>query len=401
MSSKTPDGWLARLTPLLVSIVTVIVYLDTHSLHPFLASYARGMGASVLMVGMIIAAYSVFEDLFEYVAGYLMDKTGHKKIFIFAGMVGDAVAMVLYSLVGSPMALLGVRLAHGVSGSMAGPGIMSLMSQIPHPLSKLGARMGLYGTTIIMASIIGWVLGGLIASRLGYSVFFVSVAALLGVGAGLALLIREPEPLFPEIREPVSFRDGGRRLVRLVRNERLRLAYLGIFAHMVTMGAMTALLPLRFEELGLSTFHVGMTLTGYGMAALVFQIPMGYFSERFGRVPTLIAGFCIVTTAMVLLSLMASFPTFVLVGVLYGAGYSFLFPSLTSLVVEVSAPHERATASSVFHIMFTQGVVLGAFAFSWVAHLGGFAMGLRVSAIAPLLLLLWLVAFRKRLADEP
>jgi predicted MFS family arabinose efflux permease len=104
---------------------------------------------------------------------------------------------------------------------------------------------------------------------------------------------------------------------------------------------------------------------------------------------------------MVLLSVMTSFPFFVAVGVLYGTGYSFLFPSLSSLVVEASAPHERATASSLFHIMFTQGVVLGAFVFSWVAHHGGYALGLRVSAVAPSLLLLFLVVFRRRLSDEP
>ena len=144
-----------RLTPLIVSVVTIIIYTDTHSLHPFLTSYARSMGASILMAGAIIAAYSVFEDIFEYTAGYLMDKTGRKRIFIVVGMLGDAVAMILYSMVGSPFALLGVRLFHGLSGSIAGPGIMSLISQIPHPLSKLETKMELYGTSIILASIVG------------------------------------------------------------------------------------------------------------------------------------------------------------------------------------------------------------------------------------------------------
>jgi DHA1 family multidrug resistance protein-like MFS transporter len=165
---------------------------------------------------------------------------------------------------------------------------------------------------------------------------------------------------------------------------------------MVTMGAMTALLPLRFEELGLTSFHVGMTLTGYGLAALVFQVPMGYVSERYGRHPTLYTGLAVVSVAMVLLSSVTAFPAFVLVGVLYGAGYSFLFPTLSSLVVEESSVHERATAASLFHIMFTQGVVLGAFGFSWVAHHSSCATGLRASAVAPFMLLLSLLVVRRR-----
>ncbi|MBN2360332.1 MAG: MFS transporter [Deltaproteobacteria bacterium] len=397
---KPSEGLAVRLTPLLVSVVTVLVYADTHALHPFLASYARALGSSVFMAGVIVAAYSVFEDLFEYAAGYLMDRTGRKRFFIFAGMLGDAVVMVLYGLVASPLQLLGVRLLHGLSGSVAGPGIMSLVAQIPHPLSRLGARMGLYGTSIILASIVGWVLGGLIAARYGYGVFFGTVSALLVLGALLTLAIREPEPLFPEAAQRASPRDALRRLRRLVANRGLRTACLGIFALMVTLGAMTALLPLRYQELGLSSFHVGMTLAAYGLAALVMQIPMGYFSERYGRLLTLGAGLAIVCGAMLLLSAVETFLSFVAVGVLYGAGYSFLFPTLTSMVVEESAPEERASASSLFHIMFTEGVVVGAFCSSWIAEQVGCGLGLRISAVAPFLFLVALLMRRRSRAGD-
>jgi MFS family permease len=278
---------------------------------------------------------------------------------------------------------------------MAGPGIMSLISQIPHPLSKLGAKMGLYGTSIILASIVGWVMGGLIAAKFGYGFFFGAVSVLLVVGALLTLVIREPEPLFPDISEKASLGDALRRLVRLARNRGLRTAYLGIFSHMVTMGALTSLLPLHFERLGLTSFHVGMTLATYGVSALIFQIPMGYFSERFGRYPTLYVGLAIVSVAMLLLTLVNVFSAFIAVGVLYGAGYSFLFPTLTSMVVEESVPEERASASSFFHIMFTQGVVLGNLIFPWVAQNTNCATGMRASAAFPALFLVALLVSRK------
>lgn len=45
--------------------------------------------------------------------------------------------MLLYSTVKSPLLLIPVRIVHGISGSMAGPSIMSMTSDVPHPLARL------------------------------------------------------------------------------------------------------------------------------------------------------------------------------------------------------------------------------------------------------------------------
>lgn len=388
------------LTPILVSVIAVIIYVDTHSLHPILSRYAKSMGASVVMAGIIVAAYSIFEDLFEFIFGYLMDKFGRKKIFILLGMIGDSLAMLLYAFSGSPISLLGVRFFHGFSGSVAGPAIMSLVSEIPHPLAKLGARMGLYGSSIILASIIGWLVGGFVAAKLGYRFFFYFVALLVLAGALSSIFIKETKSEFSkttlEGASEVGPRDAIRRVSRLVRRAGLMIACLGILSHMITMGAMTILLPLRFEQLGLTSSHVGMTLASYGIAALVFQIPMGYLSEKHGRYPLLFAGFLVVSFSMLALSVARSFSLFVVIGAVYGAGFSFLFPTLSSMVIENSKPEERAMASSLFHIMFTQGVVAGAFLFSFIAQETSYSVGLRSSAAVPFLFLVGVFLWWKR-----
>lgn len=385
------------LTPILVSILTVLFYVDTHSLHPILAQYARELGATILLAGVIVAAYSVFEDLFEFMFGYLMDKVGRRKLFLLGGLLGDGLAMLLYAFSGNPLMLLGARLFHGLSGSVAGPGIMSLTAEIPHPLAKLGAKMGLYGTSIILASVVGWVLGGLVGEKLGYHYVFYIVALLLFVGAILSVFVCEPEPLLAEreTHREISLRDALQKVRHLLSKRGLVVACLGIFAHMMTMGAMTVLLPLRFDQIGLTSFHVGMTLAAYGVVALLFQIPMGYFSERYGHYSTIFLGLFIVSASMLSLSLVKAFAAFVVVGAIYGAGYSFLFPTFSSMIIENSKLGERATASSLFHIMFTQGVVLGAFLFAWVAQEIGYAGGLRMSALAPFLFLVILLVWRR------
>ena len=92
-----------RLTPVILSIVTVLIYIDTHSLHPFLSIFAGELGAGLLMTGIIIASYSVFEDIFEILTGYIMDVKRARRKFLIIGFLGDAVNMFLYSIVKTPV----------------------------------------------------------------------------------------------------------------------------------------------------------------------------------------------------------------------------------------------------------------------------------------------------------
>lgn len=354
-----------------------------------------------MMTGLIIAAYSIFEDLCEVLFGYVMDVKHSRRKFLMFGLVGDAVAMLLYSLAKLPIHLLMVRVWHGISGSVAGPSIMSMTADVPHPLAKLGARMGLYGTTIILSVMIGWALGGVAVSILGYSRFFQIIFILLIAGSALTLIIKEPKPLI--ILEEadgggrMSVADAVGRLRTILSSPEYLMACIGIFTHMMTMGAITTLLP-RFvkEGLGLTSLHVAIPLIAYGLATLFLQVPMGHLIERVGRERMLMIGFALGSICMVMLGLVAIYYATIAVMVAYGVAYSFLFPTLSSMAIQYSPARYRSLASGVFHISFTEGVVLGALSFAAVAHFLGLQAGLAASSAAPLLALLSIKLLRRK-----
>lgn len=275
---------------------------------------------------------------------------------------------------------------------MAGPSIMSMTAEVPHPLAKLGARMGLYGTTIIISVMIGWALGGVVVSKLGYQELFQTIAILLVIGAILALLMKEPEPLIA-----LEEADGGGRIAVSELAGRLRtllsapgylIACTGIFAHMMTMGAITTLLP-RFieEEFGLTPIHVAIPLIAYGLSTLFLQIPMGYLVERVGRKRMLMIGFGLGSVCMVVNGFARNYFAVVAVMMIYGVAYSFLFPTLSSMALQYSPIRYRSLASGLFHTSFTEGVVLGSLIFAAIAHILGLQAGIAISAAAPLLAL--------------
>jgi MFS family permease len=270
---------------------------------------------------------------------------------------------------------------------------MSLTADIPHPLARLGPRMGLYGVSIITATILGWVLGGVLVVKLGYSWLFQTVAIVLIIGAIMSIIIKELPPLIEKEEIPkISAKEAISKLRRLLKNKSYTIAVISIFAHMMTMGALVALLAPHLQILWLiekekAAFYAGMIFASYGISCLIFQVPMGYFSEKYGRRISLVAGLALVSVSMMALSIAPSFFLLVIIAGIYGASYSLLFPTICAMVIESARPNERALASSFFHIMFTEGVVVGAPLFAKVAHMYGYAIGLRFSCLAPLVVM--------------
>ena len=170
--------------------ITFVGFLDTHLLIPIMALYAVQLGARVGVVGLIIGFYSIANAPANIFFGRVIDRVGAKVPLIF-GLLGDALAMFLYSLCRVPFHLILVRLFHGISGGIIGPATMSITAS--HTTSHRGGRtMAFYGMSLAAATLVGYVVSATLASRMGYEfVFYVgSLMLISGVGAALILPVR-------------------------------------------------------------------------------------------------------------------------------------------------------------------------------------------------------------------
>ena len=105
---NTVEAEQPRRTLPIISTVTFTGFLDTTLLVPIMALYAEELGAGVGITGLIIGLYSIVNTPANILFGRLIDKVGHKLPLIF-GLLGDALAMVFYSLCHLPLHLtLGV-----------------------------------------------------------------------------------------------------------------------------------------------------------------------------------------------------------------------------------------------------------------------------------------------------
>lgn len=380
-----------RVLPIITS-VTFIGFLDTTLLVPIMALYAAELGAGVGITGLIIGLYSIINTPANVFFGRFIDRMGHKFPLI-AGLVGDALGMLLYVLCRSPLHLALVRVFHGITGAIAGPATMSAIAAYSSR-EREGRAMGIYGMSIAVANLVGFGLSGVIVSRLGYQWLFCIGAIVLAVGAGLGCLLpgggRRVVPAEP------TQRRGPSNIKVLFRRRGLLVAYAAIFAQYFSFGGVVTLLPIHLSGAGMEAFHMGLLLATFSVVFILVQFPAGALSDRIGRRWPVIIGLGLGIASLVLLPAQTTFPMLAVIMALYGAAYGLLFPSVSALVVDHSEPEERGIATGMFHALLTAGVAIGAPIMGGVAELVGVGTGLLLTPIATVLALgLALVLLRR------
>jgi MFS family permease len=378
-----------------ISVVTFLGFIDTFLLIPIIALYASELGASVGIIGLIIGLYSIMNTPANIFLGRLVDRFSYK-LPLMAGLIGDAVGMFLYSLCRLPVHLALVRAFHGITGGVVGPATMSAMAQHGGG-SRKGRAMAFYGVSLAAATLVGYGLSGFIASRLGYDVVFSVGAVLLVIGAIMSLLLPGSwRRSLAEPRKPPG--EGWQKARDLLRRKGLIVAYCAIFAQYFTFGGIVTLLPLYIRNLGMEAFHVGIMLAAFAITFIILQLPVGALSDRVGRLGPTAAGLSLGVVALVLIPSITAFPLLLAVMAVYGVAYGTIFPSISAMVADQTAPEERGLATGIFHALLTAGVAVGAPVMGWVAGAIGVETGLALSStvlVIVLALVLALTALRR------
>lgn len=347
-------------------------------LIPIIALYASGLGAGMGLTGLIVGLYSIANTPANIFFGRLVDRVGYKKPLII-GLLGDALAMFCYAACRLPFHLALVRLFHGVSGGLVGPATMSVTAEHAGEARK-GMAMGFYGMSLGAATLVGYGLSGTIADRLGYNFIFYFGAAMLLLGVLLAFMMPKAKAPAATVKTPLS--QDLKKMGGLLRRRGLLTSYCSIFAQYFAFGGVVTLLPLYVKGLGMEAFHVAMLLVIFVVMFIILQFPGGTLADRVGRRMPATCGLCLIIVALVAMPNLETFTLLALIMALYGAAYALLFPSISALLVDHTAPAERGRATGIFHALLTAGVAVGAPVMGGVAQLAGIELGLALSSLA-------------------
>ena len=341
----------SRFSLFVVYGIVFVSFFDNHSLLPLISPYARSLGASVALAGLIVGAYSAVNLLGNLGAGYWIDRTG-RKLPLVAGLAIVGFALLLYPFATDPYALLGLRTIHGLGAALMSPASLAYIGDTATPKTR-GRAMALYGAAIGLTVLIGPPLAGFIRDRLGYAYVFAMLSALM-------FIVVVPAYLFIGESFTRTRASANQNAWQLLRNRRLFLAYTSAFCLMFSLGSLIVFLPLIGQELGLASSRVGLLFASFALAAIIIQaLPFGRISDRWGRERTIMLGLALIAVALFLLPLLDRWETLMGAMFAYGIGFGFLFPAMTALIADETEPQNRGMASGVFTAVYSLGVTVG------------------------------------------
>jgi MFS family permease len=251
----------------------------------------------------------------------------------------------------------GTRLLNGVAGAMS---LIPLETYINRdsPPNHRARNFGLYAVAITL----GWALGNWLGLHLSHHApqLAFAIGGAAAAGSGLLVWWRLPHPraVPPPAAHPGSVRFG----------ENL-LSFGSAWNQGFLEGGMIAFLSLYLLSLGLSDDQVGWLTSATMVGVLVFQIPVAWLADRFGRVPVLVACYAVVVVALVALPLCTPSVWLVvwllLVGACSGAFYPLGLALLGERVAETVLDRANAWYLAIECLGCLVGPVLMGYAVDW------------------------------------
>lgn len=341
---------------------------------PFLSLYlAKDLGVQGeheigIWAGLIFAANFLTSFIFQPLWGKLADKYG-RKIMLLRSSFGMAIVMVLMGFAQSPMQLLLLRLLNGTISGF-NPASIALVSGTT-PKARMGFSMGLMQSGSVAGTILGPLMGGILADLIGFRPIFYVVGALLFVASLLALfLVKEKFDRVEAAQAPqVSVIAGLKELIKI---PQLPALYGVTFLLQFAMISPMALLPLYVEKLNGPAaniaFLAGMVSAVTGISNMLASPLLGKLSDKVGAHRILTYALIGASLFLIPQAFVTSVWQLILVRFLMGIFMGGLLPSVNALIRSYTPDGKESRAFGFNSSTLALGNMLGAI-------LGGFLSG--------------------------
>ena len=335
---------------------------------PVLALFAKTLGASSTMIGLVVGMSTVTGIFFKAPSGTLSDVYGRRAALLASVLVFGLMPFT-YVLVHDYRLLVLIRFFHGFATAIYGPVAMAVIIDIAG--ERKGQLIATYSSVSILGGLIASPLGGGLLYALGgadpspsvFRLIYLVVGCIGCVSLVLVLVLWRQLPSRPS-PEPATlgevmakFRDD---VVAVVTDVQVLLTSSMEGVQNLTVGALEAFLPVYVTTTaGLSSFHAGV-LWGLQLVVLVLIRPvMGRISDVHGRKPLITAGMLICVVSFVLYPALTSFVALCGLTLVFGVGEAMVTSSTAAMVAEMSKARGHGTSMGVFGSLWDIGHAAG------------------------------------------
>ena len=181
-----------------VLLGAVMSILDTTVVNVAIDHLAVAFNASLTTIQWVITGYTLALAAVIPVSGWAADRFGTKRIYV-TSLVLFTLGSVAAGLSWSAESMIVFRVLQGIGGGLIMPTVMTIMTRKAGP-HRMGRVMGVLGVPMLIAPIMGPILGGWLVADVSWRwIFFINVP--IGVIAFiLALIVLDPDQPQPAHR---------------------------------------------------------------------------------------------------------------------------------------------------------------------------------------------------------
>jgi MFS family permease len=338
-------------------ILFIVEFVRGAYLISFLPNYAvEHLGYSVSLIGLIISVHYFSDTVVKIFAGYLLDRFS-LRLIMQTGLFIAFVGLWTMYYIHSPWALI-------VSAAIFGIGVSPIwiicLSNVKE--ENRAEQMGLLYALWLSGLGLGPVVINFLID-ISYNISFWLIASLWLIAGVLSFLVNSS----------MQFAFTALPAKHQIKLFWSRLRTMGpLFPGMIlqTMAA-SMLIPILPD---FASNHLGMSHTDYsymmiagGVSAIIFMIPMGKLSDRFGGKWFMITGFGIFAVTLYGLTLISSVNMIFGLAVLLGLSYAAVLPAWNAFLAHFIPKEQKGIGWGLISSLEGIGIILGPVIGGWLA----------------------------------
>lgn len=334
----------------LLGLVSFLADVSSEMIMPILPMFIVALGGEAFIVGLIGGLSSSIQSILQVFSGYLSDKAGKRKQFIFTGYLTSSIVKLFlplstvwhHLLVLTPLERVGKGLRTAPRDAL----IAASTSE-----DVRGKAFGIHRAMDTGGAVLGASLSFILFWVLGFE--FRVILMMAALIAFFALI-----PLIPvrdvKIR-PVKLRSLSLSLKGLPRNFMFYLIIvtlysLGNFTYMFfilkAQEAFAKTFPLRYSQ----AFPILLYIL-FNLVYALFSTPSGILSDKLGRRRILFLGYILFSLTCLGFMFAQSLPLFIAFFSLYGLAYAFIEANQRAYASNLLPEELRGVGLGVFHTL--------------------------------------------------
>ncbi|MFB6256644.1 MAG: MFS transporter [Haloplanus sp.] len=319
-----------------------------------------------LLIGVVLSLFGFLNSLGQPFTGRLSDRTGRRKPYLLLGLALVAVGSLGFLFLADYVSVLVLRGLQGIGAAFTVPMTVALVNEYSAE-GERGGNFGLFNTFRLLGFGTGPLVAGAIVEFGPYTVrdvtlsgfdaaFLVAVVA-AAVSFGLVtLLIDDPEQLAAQAGDDLSVavrnRDGSGL------DSVFALALVTVVMAM-SFAIFAPLANTINERLGQGDLLFSVQFGAAVLANVVFQLPIGRLSDRFGRRPFLLGGFVLLLPTTLLQGFVTTSLSMIALRFLQGAAVAAVFAPSLALAGDLAREGQSGSTLSLLTMGFGLGIAFG------------------------------------------